>query len=352
MRVGIDGIIFSLQEGGGVSVYFAELLRFAQKLHNVELSVYMFEPLRASGSIAIAPQHRKLIATQRLCERYRRTPLRDRRLNVFHSSYYRLPDDDRIPSVVTVHDFAYERLRHGPALWIHRSQKWRAIRAAKVVICVSQATADDLQEFVGLRSDQSLKVIHNGVSDVFTPNPTVKVNRKQLLFVGMRAGYKNFRLALEALALSPTMNLLCVGGGPLRAHELSGFPSEVTSRVSHRGFVTNDELATLYRESLCLLYPSSFEGFGIPVVEAMRCGCPVVGLAACKAVVEVAGDALCRVDEADPVSLATAIQSLQQPERRSWTIARGLEIGAKYGWETTHAQTLCAYREAAQLDQL
>jgi len=345
LRVGVDGIIYNLQEGGGVSVYFSELVKFLADVPDLDLDIWMLEPNRAPGPVTVSPRHRKVVAAMRPFERYRACRLAGDQLDVFHSSYYRLPDDAAVPSVVTVHDFAYERFRRGPALWVHQWQKWRAIRAAQVVICVSQATADDLLEFVGLRSGQSLKVVHNGVSDVFHPNPAAAIKHDQLLYVGGRGGYKNFRLAIEALVLLPEMRLVCVGGGPLRDDEFSGLAPSVRERVSHRGFVSNVELAVLYQESHCLLYPSLFEGFGIPVAEAMRSGCPVVGLTACKAVAEVAGDALCGMNEPSAVALALGIEALSKPEDRAGFVRRGLVRAARYSWQTSHSQTLEAYRE-------
>ena len=346
MRVGIDGIIYSLQAGGGISVYFSELSRHLEEVQDLDVDFWMFEPTRAAEPSAPSIRHRKVVAPMRLLERYRACRLAGGRPDVFHSSYYRLPEDASVPSVVTVHDFAYERFRHGPAQWVHRAQKWRAIRAARVVICVSEATADDLLAYVGLRGDQILKVIHNGVADLFEPNATAPIRHGQVLFVGGRGGYKNFRLALEALALLPEMRLVCVGGGTLRADEFAGLAPHVRERVSHLGFVSDAKLATLYRESLCLLYPSSFEGFGIPVAEAMRSGCPVVGLTACKAVLEVAGDALCGVDEPHAAALASGVETLLERKKRASFVSRGLERAARYSWQTAHAQTVEAYREA------
>jgi mannosyltransferase len=346
LRIALDAIIYQLQEGGGVSVYFSELLQELAKVAQVEVDVWTFRRSITAVQPVVSPAYREFALQSRVLERYRACRLQGTRPDVFHSSYYRSPDDPLVPSVVTVHDFAYERLRRGPALWMHRSQKWRAIRGAQVVVCVSQATADDLLEYVGLRSDQTLKVIHNGVSDVFRPDSSAAVVIGEVLFVGTRWGYKNFGQALQAMALLPEVRLVCVGGGPLRDEEFAGVPPGVRERVVHRGFVSNDELAALYRQSRCLLYPSSFEGFGIPVAEAMRSGCPVVGLMTCKAVVEVAGDALCGVDELQAPALAQAIDALRDAKWRASIVQRGIERSARYTWAAAHAQTLEAYREA------
>jgi mannosyltransferase len=98
----------------------------------------------------------------------------------------------------------------------------------------------------------------------------------------------------------------------------------------------------LYNQAVCLLYPSSYEGFGIPVVEAMRAGCPVVSVE-CKAVMEVGGDALTIAEGLDPRALADAIIKTTSSDRKN-LIEKGLSMAQTYSWEKTHAKTLEVYR--------
>jgi mannosyltransferase len=106
--------------------------------------------------------------------------------------------------------------------------------------------------------------------------------------------------------------------------------------------VDDATLNQLYNHAICLVYPSSYEGFGIPVAEAMRAGCPVVSVA-CKAVMEVGGDALTIAEELDPKAMADAILKTVS-SGRSDLIERGLSVAAAYSWEKTHARTLAVYR--------
>lgn len=341
MSITLDGIIFSLQRHGGISVYFRELIAHVAKF-GVDVTLTLDTPTiqeipQTCDTLRIVEQR------ARLFERYRgaRDPSSSA---VFHSSYYRLPERRGQASVVTVHDFTYERFIKGPALWVHRHQKYKAIRAAQSIICISEATKDDLLEFVGVRASQTVHVIPNGVADTFRPIEGVERNPRELLFVGERRGYKNFRLLLEALALLPGYRVCCVGGGTLRNEEFEGLPSDIRDRVSHLGFVTDEQLNAHYNHVSGLVYPSAYEGFGIPVIEAMRAGCPVVAVE-CKAVKEAGGPTLLVAAEMTPAALAQAISRLEDTTWRHRAISAGLKRASDFSWQATHERTLQVYRE-------
>jgi mannosyltransferase len=335
----IDGIIFALQKHGGISVYFRSLFDYLSKIE-VENNLIVYD---LKNIIGVLDNKSTALSFQksRIFERYRDCRV-SRKEAVFHSSYYRKPDNSNIPTVVTVHDFTYERYQHGLRRWVHTSQKNASIRAAQEVICISESTKQDLLEFVGETPGQTIHVIHNGVSDIFRNLCLAPAVSPYVLFVGQRDGYKNFHLALKALELLPELELKCVGGGEIRPYEMKGVPESVARRVQHLGFVPDDELNVLYNQALCLLYPSSYEGFGIPVIEAMRAGCPVVS-ADCKAVMEVGRDALTVFTGSDPQVVADAILKTASSERSS-LVQKGQTVASVYSWDTTHRKTLEVYR--------
>ena len=343
MSIAIDGIVFSLQRAGGISVYFQELLRvLGQRGDAATLTLERpsrQELLHPSSSVAVHP-----FAARRL-ERYRaaRVPTPS---SVFHSSYYRRPDQPGVPTVVTVYDFIYERFRTGPARWMHMWQKHAAIRSAQAVICISEATRRDMLHWVGETPGQQVHVVHCGVGEAFGPLKLEPRGTPFVLFVGERGGYKNFLLALQALALLPELELHCIGGGALRAEEFDGIALAVRERVRHLGFVAEATLNETYNRAECLVYPSSHEGFGIPPLEAMRAGCPVVSIA-CEAVLEVGGDALAVAEAARPEAIAAAVQSVREPERRARLVQAGRERAAGFSWDAAHARTLEIYRSLA-----
>ncbi len=335
----LDGIVFSLQRHGGISVYVRQLLaRLARD--RIATTLTLHEPLLQAAPAFDALQLQYQSA--RWLERYRRCEL-PHAAAVFHSSYYRRPSVAATPSVVTVHDFTYERCHSGARRWVHSAQKFAAIRAAQTVICISHATRDDLLELVGETPGQALHVIHNGVDEAFAPLPWVAPERAFVLFVGQRGGYKNFDLALRAMAHLPELELICVGGGALRPDELAAVPPAVRRQVQHLGFVTDTELNRLYNQAVCLLYPSRYEGFGIPVIEAMSAGCPVLCIA-CRAVLEVGRHALSVVSEEDPAAVAAAVVAVADPVRRAAQVHAGLTVARGYSWEHTYQQTRAAYR--------
>jgi mannosyltransferase len=222
-------------------------------------------------------------------------------------------------------------------------QKHAAIRAAQAVICISESTRQDMLEFVGEIPGQTVHVIHNGVSDVFRPLSLTAEPAPYVLYVGERRGYKNFTRLLAAMEFLPDLELHCVGGGALRAEELAAAPAGTQCRIKHLGFISDEALNEHYNRAFCLVYPSSYEGFGIPVVEAMRAGCPVVSTR-CKAVMEVGDDALTVADEADPRALADAVLRLTSAGYRDRMVSAGLEASRRFSWGQTHDGTLAVYK--------
>ncbi|MFZ2649344.1 MAG: glycosyltransferase family 1 protein [Burkholderiaceae bacterium] len=339
MTVLIDGIVFSLQRQGGISVYFHQLLDYLAQSY-IAATLTLETPTRqavtgSSGSVLY------LRREGRRFERYRPCRLKVG-TTVFHSSYYRRPFDRGTPTVVTVHDFIYERYSKGPRRWVHVAQKHAAIRAAQAVICISESTRQDLLHWVGETPGQQVLVIHNGVADTFRPLQLEPAARPYVLYVGERAGYKNFRLVLDAMTWLPELELHCVGGGALRPDELAHVTPDLRARVQHLGFVSENVLNEHYNRAVCLAYPSRYEGFGIPVVEAMRAGCPVVCIA-CKAVLEVGGNALTVAAEASGHAIAEAISRTALSGNRHAIVQAGLAVARAYSWQSTHQQTVRVY---------
>jgi glycosyltransferase involved in cell wall biosynthesis len=220
----------------------------------------------------------------------------------------------------------------------------RSARRADRVLAVSERTRRDLIEHYGV-AEQRIVVTPNAVDPIFRPNGKAPERAPYALFVGGIQPRKDPLAAVEALALvDGELSLLVVGAEKRGGEEVRSAVRRLglEQRVELAGHVERDELATLYRGAACLVFPSRYEGFGLPVLEAMASGTPVVAVSA-GAVPEVAGDAAVLVEPGDPAAIAAGIErALAERER---LVAAGLERARDFSWAETARRTLSAYRE-------
>ncbi|KDC54829.1 glycosyltransferase family 4 protein [Pseudoalteromonas sp. S3431] len=340
MKVIVDGIIENLQDNGGCTVYFAQILTLLQK-NKINLNYIKFKD--KEGNIPLFGENTKVSChIPKWQERWRDVVLKDVTSDtVFHSTHYRLAKQ-KVKTVTTVHDFTYELYRKGPAKWMHSWQKFRAIRNSDLVICVSQNTADDLMKFCPI-DPKKIRVVYNGVSpDYHRLSSVEKTN--EVVFIGARGWYKNFTLAVETLKHQPELMLSIVGGGKLSDEEVQLLESKIPGRYKWLGRLTDEELNQVYNRAHCLFYPSSYEGFGIPVIEAMRSGCPVIAVNV-SSIPEVAGSAAILTKQADLASFNQAFCTLNNEHTRKDIILRGLEQANRFSWEKCYQDTLAVYNE-------
>ena len=244
-----------------------------------------------------------------------------------------LPLRPPCPCVVTVHDVSFAR---EPSLmgWKDRTTFRlvvpRAVRNAIRVITVSERTKAEIAELYGVPADR-IVVTPNGVDPAFSPGPGA---HDFVLAVGAIQTRKNQLAALDAAA---TVGLPLVVAGPVKDEAVAG---ELRGRGARlEGYVTTERLAELYRGAACLVQPSRYEGFGLPVVEAMASGTPVVAVPD-PALVEVAGDAAVLVADDD---LAAGIHTALADRER--LVAAGLERVKAFSWRSSAERTLAVYRE-------
>ena len=339
MHVTLDGIVFSIQRQGGISVYFRKLFE-SLEANKIE-STLILEGKLKQQVFNSSPTFKIDKRSGRFMDRYRACNLTSN-TSIFHSTYYRLPSNDSIPSVLTVYDFTYERFNKGCRRLVHVHQKHKAIKAAKVVICISEATKNDLLEYVGVAPGQEIFVVHLAGSVAYRPLINNNFAKPYILFVGERGGFKNFKKLVSSLNFLLDFELYCVGGGDLSIGEISHVHERVQSRIKHLGFIAEDVLNELYNNAVCLVYPSSFEGFGIPVIEAMMAGCPVVSIS-CDAVLEIGKNALTVAND-DAESIANSVLKLMETPYRNKMVKNGFEVSAGYSWTKTHSKTIDIYK--------
>jgi glycosyltransferase involved in cell wall biosynthesis len=251
------------------------------------------------------------------------------------------------PAVVTVHDLSFER---DPAMMglrdrlIFRTVVPRAARLAARVLTVSELTKRDLIELYGI-PEEKIVVTPNGVDPAFTPEGPSPNGEPYALFVGALQPRKDARVAIEALALlgegAPRLVVVGKDQGGRDEAERAAAQNGLAGRVEFRGHVPQEELASLYRGATCLVFPSRYEGFGLPVVEAMASGTPVVATRA-GALPEVAGGAAILVDDRNAVAFAGGIERAIADRER--LVAAGLERARRFTWAETARRTLNTYR--------
>ncbi len=284
-------------------------------------------------------------------------------VDIFHATDHLLPRFFRIKSVFTLHDliFLFHPETHKPLnRWFLALMMPRFLRAADAIIAVSECTKRDAVRHYGI-PEEKITVIYEGVSPRFRPaDPeTVRAVRAKyglperfILYVGTIEPRKNLTALLEAYAALLSRNtryaarLVIVGkkgwlyeGFFRRLRELG-----LEERVHFTGYVPDEDLPALYSAATLFVFPSLYEGFGLPVLEAMACGTPVV-CSGTSSLPEVAGDAALLVDPTDIPALAAAMErALTDEALRASLRARGLERARRFTWEEAARQTITIYR--------
>ena len=262
----------------------------------------------------------------------------DGKTDVLHCTTYYGPLRPRVPTVVTVHDLAV--LRHPEAFprWTRSYAPLlvpKVLRAAHSVIAVSEFTASELETLVRVPREK-IRVVSNAVDDTFSPDGP-RADGDYVLAVGTLEPRKNLARAIEAAA-QIGVDLRVVGAPGWGGVEARG------ANVTWLGSVDDDELARQYRGALCVVYPSVYEGFGLPVLEAMACGAAVVTSAG-GATAEVAGDAAVLVDPLDVGAIAAGIETAIAS--REALRPRGIEWARRFSWDEAARLTQAVYEEAA-----
>lgn len=350
----LDNIIYSLQHGGGASVVWTEHInrllkdpRFSVRFieyDGAESNVFRKDVCIPSGSLEI--KSNTLLALKRYLD------LKSERNQpyIFHSSHYRIDNCPFAKNVTTVHDFVYEKYVGGIRKRIHSAQKWNSIRKADLVICISESTKRDLLSYLPDVDEKKIVVIHHGVDETYHPISKESYlmdipfsTGEYVLYIGNRlAEYKNFNLVVDVCA-KMRLPLIMVGGEPILSDEEVRLKAKLHSiGYAHYRGISNKELNELYNRARVFLYPSLYEGFGIPVIEAQRAGTPVICLNS-SSIPEIVGDSNLCITEASLPIVCDLIKALEDSSFRYNEVEKGLRNSQRFSWSNTYQKTTAAY---------
>ncbi|HEY2581215.1 MAG TPA: glycosyltransferase family 1 protein [Mucilaginibacter sp.] len=357
MKVLFDYQIFTEQKYGGISRYFANLNEGINAHPGMESKLgllftnnaYLKNQQLPAGFLNghVQKESRRIKYNKWYCKYL----LRQNDFDIFHPTYYSpyFLKSLKKPFVLTVHDMIHELFPQyfDPAA-DPKVYKGKAIEQADHIIAISECTKKDILKFYDVRDDK-ISVIHHGFkmqTDEEKKNDFV-IESNYILFVGDRGGYKNFELFIRAAAsiiLKHSINVICAGGGAFKAEEIKTLTElNIVNNVKQLN-VTDGQLRNLYRNALAFVYPSLYEGFGLPILEAFFNSCPVI-LSNTSSLPEVAGDAAQYFDPNDEQSITNAIeQVITDNSKRNELKAKGAERLKQFSFENCLQKTIQVYR--------
>jgi len=371
MKIFLDGRIFSQGSRGGILRTFQELLPRMTKLdESVQFTLYLRRKFKAASipsSSGIKYLHEGSHYPKRLFFSKHQVPnsLLDRaylenKPDIFHTTFYTRPPKIRTPYVVSVYDMIHEvlaPLQEIPERWQFLEHKRQCIQAADLILTNSHFTSRDLPKYCPV-DEKKIVTIPLGVNSQFSPihdedRKQAFLERHRLskpffLYVGARRNNKNYMGLFRAYAgfkFAEDIDLVTVGDNdPFRTEE-SVYMNSLLSKgtIRHLNMVNEDELVLAYNTALAFIFPSLYEGFGLPVLEAMACGTPVLASYS-TSIPEVAGDAALYFNPLDPQEIRMAMETVLQPDRANSLKEKGLTRATLFNWDDTAKKTLQAYR--------
>lgn len=362
MRIAFDQQTFTWQEYGGISRYFCSLAHQLSELPGVETKIFapihinaylpgLPPSIRAGTKVTPSPA---MLPVMRNVSRLMAIPMiQSYRPDIVHETYYSSWTFAPLGAyrVITAFDMIQECVP-GPDGEINKfiARKRNAFARADHIICISENTRQDLLKFNDI-PEEKVSVVYLGFDALGSGSHPVGGNHGQpyILYVGQRAGYKNFINFIQAYAssvwLQDNFRILCFGGGEFTSTEKALF-RDIGLNESQIQLVGGDDyiLGSCYRNAAAFVYPSLYEGFGIPPLEAMAAGCPVV-CSNTSSIPEVVGGAGEYFDPSSIESIRSSVEHvLQFTERRTELVTLGIERCKLFTWEKCSAETHAIYQ--------
>jgi glycosyltransferase involved in cell wall biosynthesis len=368
MKILYDHQTFTIQQYGGISRYFYEIISRNSINFEFELSclfsnnVYLesHENKLANNFLPNYNFFGKTRFMKFVNETYSMRKIKGNNYDLFHPTYYStyfLKHIGKKPFVVTFYDMIHEKFSNQfVELKLDRSlffNKIELIKRANKVIAISEQTKSDIIEFYKVPGD-NIHVVYLGNSLINIDFSSKRfIEYDYLLFVGNRGLYKNFDKFVKSvrdLLIKYDLYLICVGGGDFTDNERVLLKSlDISNRVLHKSFANDQELANFYSNALFFSFPSLYEGFGIPVLEAFASKSPVL-LSHSGSLPEIAAEAADYFNPNDEYSIHKATENLiNDSKRRNELIDLGTKRLTKFSWEKTFKETLNVYHEVLSI---
>ena len=362
MQVLFDHHVFSWQKFGGVSKYFVELIHYLQKANvNCSLPFLITKNYHIQSLTNNYVKVRDIKGSYHLIELINKfnsiRSLKKNNYDLFHptsTSNYFYSHIKNKPFVVTAHDLTIELF---PSYFKSNEFVSRTIEERKLnynkaerIIAISENTKKDLIDFYNIQSDK-IDVIYHGYSSqtgLQEPIRNFKIKKNNyILYVGSRKEYKNFDKFLEACApLTKDIEIVCAGGGRFSSAEKEKIAKLKIENHVFQHDVNTSELNFLYQHAIVFVYPSLYEGFGMPILEAFANGC-LVALSNIHVFTEIAASAATYFDPNNIESIRAAILKIvNSPERREVLEKQGAQRLQNFSWEATATKTIETYRNA------
>lgn len=370
IKILLDPQIFNLQKFGGISRYYTELYTAFKDDHQVEIKCPLLytDNIHFRGSLLFKDSYQfkmnffikwnkifRKFSPKKLIKKTGEKTLRilnTQDVDVFIPTYYDpyfMSDIKNTPFVVTVYDMINELY---PQYFTNDTvtvpNKKLLIEKATKIIAISESTKRDIINIYPDTVAGKIEVIHLAHTITTDRLAAIIVPDQYILFVGNRTVYKNFihflKAAAPILAEKLTLYIICAGGNEFSKEEKELIDKlALTDRVLQKNF-EDSELASYYSHAQCFVFPSEYEGFGIPVLEAMACGCPVI-LANHSSFPEVAGEAGIYFDLKNESDLREKIiLLLNNEEMRKDYAKKGLAQAEKFTWKKTAEKSLKVYQ--------